>query len=87
MWSVEPEVALSPREAFFAPRETVRAERAAGRIAAETVVPYPPGIPAIAPGEVIDGALLEALREAAADGTRLAYCVDPTLDTIQAVAR
>lgn len=87
VWSVEPEAAISPRAAFFAPRETVRAAAAAGRIAAETVAPYPPGIPAIAPGEVITASLLEALAEAAATGTRLAYCADPSLATIRVVAR
>jgi lysine decarboxylase len=87
VWSVEPEVAMSPREAFFAARETVPAPAAAGRVAAETVAPYPPGIPAIAPGEVITRPLLEALQEAAATGTRIAYCADPSLATVQVVAR
>jgi arginine decarboxylase len=87
VWSVGPEVGMSPREAFFAARETVPAARAAGRLAAETVAPYPPGIPAIAPGEVVTAALLDALRQAAAHGTRLAYCADPTLGSIQVVAR
>jgi arginine decarboxylase len=86
VWAVEPETALTPREAFFAPRETVPAGAAAGRVAAETVAPYPPGIPAIAPGEVVSTVLVESLREAAAGGTRLAYCADPTLATIQVVA-
>ena len=85
VWAIEPEVALSPREAFFAPRETIDAAAASGRIAAETVAPYPPGIPAIAPGELIRPELLEALRSAAADGTRMAYCADPTLATLQVV--
>ncbi|MCC6224525.1 MAG: decarboxylase [Thermoleophilia bacterium] len=87
VWSVEPEAAISPRAAFFAPRETVSAAAAAGRIAAEAVAPYPPGIPAIAPGEVITASLLAALAEAAATGTRLAYCADPSLATIRVVAR
>jgi lysine decarboxylase len=86
VWSVEPEVALSPRDAFFAPRESARAEAAVGRVSAETIAPYPPGIPAIAPGEVITTSLLAALREAAAGGTRIAYCADPTLATVQVVA-
>ena len=85
VWGVEPEVALTLREAFFAPRETVDAQAAVGRIAAETVAPYPPGIPAIAPGEVVQAELLEALREAAASGTRMAYCADASLDTIRVV--
>ena len=87
VWSVEPEVALTPREAFFADRETVSAEAAAGRIAAETIAPYPPGIPAVAPGELIRGPLLEGLREARAAGTRIAYCADPSLATVRVVAR
>jgi lysine decarboxylase len=87
VWRIEPEVALSPREAFLAPRETVPASLASGRVAAETVAPYPPGIPAIAPGEVVSRELLDGLREAARDGTRIAYCADPTLETVQVVAR
>ncbi|MBD1919057.1 MULTISPECIES: aminotransferase class I/II-fold pyridoxal phosphate-dependent enzyme [Cyanophyceae] len=49
---------VSPREAFFAPTETVRAEAAIGRISADTISAYPPGIPAIVAGEVIgEGAI------------------------------
>lgn len=87
VWDVTPQTAMTPREAFFAPRETASAHEAAGRVAAEMVAPYPPGIPAIAPGEVVSGELLQALREAAAGGTRLAYCADPALETLQVVAR
>jgi lysine decarboxylase len=87
VWGVAPEAAMTPREAFFAPRETVAAEDAHGRVAAETVAPYPPGIPAIAPGELVSKELVDALREAAAGGTRLAYCADPSLATLQVVER
>jgi arginine decarboxylase len=86
IWNVVPEVAMSPRAAFFAARETVAAERAIGRVVAETVAPYPPGIPVLAPGEVVTRPLLDALREAAAAGTRLAYCADPSLATLQVAA-
>ena len=87
VWRVASEAAMTPREAFFDPRETVAAAAAVGRVAAETVAPYPPGIPAIAPGEVVSRELVEALREAAAGGTRLAYCADPLLGSLQVVAR
>jgi lysine decarboxylase len=87
VWDVAPEPAMTPREAFFSPRETVSAEDAAGRVAAEMVAPYPPGIPAIAPGEVVSERLVASLREAATAGTRIAYCADSTLATIQVVAR
>ncbi len=82
-----PEVAMDPREAFFATHETVRAEDAAGRVAAELVAPYPPGIPAIVPGEVLTAEVLSALRAAAADGVRVAYAADPTVATVHVVAR
>jgi arginine decarboxylase len=85
VWSVEPEIALTPREAFFAARETVPAQSASGRVAAELVAPYPPGIPAIAPGEIVTAELVDSLREAVAHGTRLAYCADPTLSTLQVI--
>ena len=63
-----------------------RSRAAGGRVAAEMVAPYPPGIPAIAPGEVVSQQLVDALREAAAGGTRLSYCADPKLATLQVVA-
>jgi arginine decarboxylase len=86
-WSVSPEMAIPPREAFFAPNETVGADAAAGRISAELVAPYPPGIPVLAPGEVITGDALAALRAAKAQGGRIAYAADPTLATFQVIAR
>src|SRR5204862_197296 len=51
-WRTNPEQAMTPREAAFAPTERVAAADAVGRVAAEFAVPYPPGIPALAPGEV-----------------------------------
>jgi arginine decarboxylase len=80
-----PEVAMPPREAFFATHETVPAGSAAGRVAAELVAPYPPGIPAIVPGEVVTADVVDALRAAAAAGVRVAYAADPTMATVQVV--
>ena len=58
-----PRAALSPRQALFAPRESVPLEDSAGRVAAEQIAPYPPGVPVIAPGEVIEKKHLAYLRE------------------------
>jgi lysine decarboxylase len=41
---------ILPRDAFFGHAEMVDASRAAGRVAAEQLTPYPPGIPAVVPG-------------------------------------
>jgi len=85
-WTVEPAAATDPRSAFFARHETVSAAAAVGRVSAELIAPYPPGIPVLAPGEVISAAALNALRATLADGGRIAYAADPTLTTIQVIA-
>jgi lysine decarboxylase len=84
-WTVRPQTVLAPREAFFAPNETVAASAAVGRISAELVAPYPPGVPVLAPGELITAEALAALREVAAGGGRIAYAEDPSLATFQVV--
>ena len=78
---------MSPREAFFAGNETVSASAAVGRVSAELIAPYPPGVPVFAPGELITAEALDALREVRADGGRIAYAADPTLATLQVIAR
>lgn len=65
--AVRPEPVLTPREAFFAAEESVPIASASGRIAAEAITPYPPGIPLVMPGELLSDdvlALLTALRDA-----------------------
>ncbi|MEM8660011.1 MAG: decarboxylase, partial [Pseudomonadota bacterium] len=84
-WTVIPDTVLSPRDAFFADHERIDAKHAIGRVAAESAVPYPPGIPALAPGERISQSILDALQSEAASGSRIAYCGDPTLETVLVV--
>jgi lysine decarboxylase len=85
-WTVEPVTATDPRTAFFARHETVLAADAVGRVSVELIAPYPPGVPVLAPGEVISAAALGALLSAIADGGRIAYAADPALTTIQVMA-
>ena len=54
-YAVDPVTVLPPREAFFADRESVPIADAVGRVSAELVAPYPPGIPVLAPGEEVTG--------------------------------
>jgi arginine decarboxylase len=84
---LEFEPAMLPRDAFFAPKETVSARQAIGRVAAEQVTPYPPGIPVLIPGERITAPLLDYLRSGLAAGMVLPDPADPALDTIRVVAR
>ncbi|GAA1937419.1 aminotransferase class I/II-fold pyridoxal phosphate-dependent enzyme [Microbacterium aoyamense] len=85
-WSVRAETALDPRAAFFARHETIDADAAIGRVCAELIAPYPPGVPVLAPGEIVTREALDALRATRADGGRIAYAADATLATIQVVA-
>ena len=86
VWAVDPVTVMSPREAFFAPRESVPVERAVGRVSAELIAPYPPGIPVLAPGEEVTDAVVAALRAARAAGSRIAYAADPSVNTLDVVA-
>ncbi|MDX6539870.1 MAG: arginine decarboxylase [Gaiellales bacterium] len=85
-WRTLHEQAMTPRQAFFAPRERVPFAAAIGRISAELVAPYPPGIPALAPGEVVSAELVAALQGEAAAGTRMAGVSDTTLTSLYVVA-
>jgi arginine decarboxylase len=85
-WRVRPQTAMSPREAFFSRSELVPADEAVGRVCAELAAPYPPGIPALAPGEIVTEGIVSALQAEADAGTRLAYCADPSLRRVLVVA-
>ena len=82
-----PETALAPRDAYFARSEHVDVGTAEGRIAAETIVFYPPGIPVLAPGDVIDGAALAYLRAMKAVGARVVGAADALLGTLTVIAK
>ena len=62
-----PEAVCSPREALLAPCEMVPAEKAAGRVAARTACPCPPGIAAVVPGERITEETAVRLKQAGVD--------------------
>ncbi|GAA0233109.1 ornithine decarboxylase [Cryptosporangium japonicum] len=76
--------AMSPRDAFFARTEQVKDP--VGRIAAEMVSPYPPGVPAVLPGERFNAAVVEYLRAGKAAGMTVPDASDPDLETFRVVA-
>jgi lysine decarboxylase len=82
-FSVEPDVVTTPREAFFAPYEVVTADKAVGRVSAELICPYPPGVPVLSPGERITQGAMSALLDARDSGVRIAFVSDPTLETFK----
>src|SRR5215203_6820646 len=76
------EVAVSPREAFLGAAEQVAVDAAVGRISCESIASYPPGVPALLPGERISAETVAYLRELAASGARLHGASDPQFQTI-----
>jgi arginine decarboxylase len=81
-----PETVISPREAFFAVTETVAIAQAIGRVSAELICPYPPGIPVLLPGERITEAAIEHLQQVLRSGGFVSGCADSGLQTVQVVA-
>ena len=59
---LEPEIIMSPQEAFYHKQETVPTQEAVGRICAELIAECPPGIFILAPGELIKKEHLEYLE-------------------------
>ncbi|MFB2934382.1 aminotransferase class I/II-fold pyridoxal phosphate-dependent enzyme [Aerosakkonemataceae cyanobacterium BLCC-F154] len=76
---------ISPRKAFFAATETVPINCAVARICAETICPYPPGIPVLMPGEIITPDALEYLLNMQAIGSEITGCADATLRNLKVV--
>jgi len=79
------EQAMSPREAFFLPSRAIPLEQASGKISTELVIPYPPGIPVLAPGEVITDEKVAYLDEGIAHGMYISGAADPKLRSIRVV--
>jgi lysine decarboxylase len=80
--ALENEVVVAPRDAFLGATEVVRVDDADGRVSAEAIAGYPPGIPALLPGERITGEVIAYLRELRDAGARLHGASDPAFATI-----
>lgn len=80
------ELAMTPREAFLGPQEVVPFAAAAGRVAAEGLAAYPPGIPNVLPGERLTAETLDYIRESVAHGGYVRGGSDRELKTLR-VAR
>lgn len=77
---------LTPREAFYSARRAVPLAESVGEIAAEMVVPYPPGVPLLLPGETISPEKIAYLQEGVRHGIAVRGTADPGLLTVQVVA-
>jgi lysine decarboxylase len=80
------ELAMGAREAFFAPQEVVPVSKAAGRVAAESLAAYPPGVPNVLPGERLTTETLDYIQQTLELGGSLRGASDRKLRTVRVVA-
>ena len=86
-WSVIPQKGISMRDAYFAKTEMVSAKEALGRISADLIAPYPPGVAVVAPGEILTAQIIDGLSASKSAGVRIAYATDSSLERYRVVAR
>jgi len=77
---------MLPRDAFLGDAEMVEYRHAVGRISAEMICPYSPGIPIVAPGERLTTEVVDYLQQIAAAGTMVEGAADESLASLR-VAR
>ncbi|HYF26936.1 MAG TPA: amino acid decarboxylase [Baekduia sp.] len=76
------EMVVAPRDAFLGDTEVVPVAEAVGRVSCESIAGYPPGIPALLPGERVTAETVDYLRELLDAGARLHGAADPALATL-----
>ena len=79
------ELVRTPREAFLGPQEVVSVRDAVGRVAAESLAAYPPGIPNVLPGERLTAETLDYIEQTIAHGGSLRGASDRALRTLRVV--
>ena len=84
--ALENEMVVAPRDAFLGPADVVAVDAAVGRVSCESIAGYPPGIPALLPGERITAETVAYLRELVSSGARLHGASDPSFATIHVLA-
>lgn len=79
---ISPVVTETPRKAFYAPKRSLPLEEAAGHVCSEFVMCYPPGIPILAPGELITPEIIEYIRYAKEKGCQMTGTEDIKIERL-----
>ena len=82
---IEPQVLLTPQQAFYAPKESLPLAETLGRISSEFVMCYPPGIPIVAPGEQITPEILAYISYAKEKGSSLTGPEDAKIERLNVI--
>lgn len=82
---INPKVAMAPKDAFYSNKISLPIEESEGKISTEFVMCYPPGIPILAPGEMITNDILEYIKYAKEKGCQLTGTKDEKIEFISVV--
>lgn len=83
---IEPKVECSPKEAFYANKRAININESVGKVAAELVMCYPPGIPLLSPGELITKDILACLKYCKKKGAQITGAEDMDLQKLNVMA-
>ena len=76
---IAPRVVTTPQKAFYAKKESLPLRQTRGRVCSEFVMCYPPGIPILAPGEVVTEDIIDYIEYAKEKGCSMQGTEDPTV--------
>lgn len=79
---IDPQVAVSPQDAFYADKESLPLRETEGRVCSEFVMCYPPGIPILAPGEMITREIIDYIIYAKEKGCSMQGMQDPAVESL-----
>ena len=79
---ISPVVAETPRKAFYANKRSLPLEETAGEVCSEFVMCYPPGIPILAPGELITQEIIEYIKYAKEKGCQMTGTEDINIERL-----
>ena len=82
---ISPKLSVVPQKAFYAEKKPVLLEESVGKVCGECVMCYPPGIPILAPGEVVTEAIIEYIKYAKEKGCLLTGPEDMEVERINVV--
>ncbi len=82
---IAPKVVYSPQQAFYSNKESLPIRESAGRICSEFVMCYPPGIPILAPGEMITEDIIEYILYAKEKGCSMQGTEDPLVEKLNVI--
>ena len=79
---ISPVVSEAPRKAFYADKISLPLDEASGKVCTEFVMCYPPGIPILAPGELVTDEIIEYIRYAKAKGCQMTGTEDLNIERL-----